>query len=248
MEGSWLRRDPTGRSGGMFDTPVIEPLGDAAVIVRFGDEIDPVANDHVIAFADDLMRNPLPAQRDVVVAFASVALLYDPVVAATAMGPYESMAEAVRERLAQVELARERSNRVVEIPVCYDRILAPDIETVAARVRVDVAELAALHSGRAYRVYMIGFTPGFPYLGDLDERIAMPRRATPLEHVPAGSVAIGGHQTGIYPNESPAGWWVIGRTPTRLFDPSSDPPSTLHAGDTVRFRLIGRDEFDDLSR
>jgi inhibitor of KinA len=138
--------------------------------------------------------------------------------------------------------------RTIDVPVCYDDEFALDLPEVAAHCRLPPDEVVRLHARAAYRVACVGFTPGFPYLSGLPDRLATPRRSTPRSAVPAGSVAIGGNQTGIYPHQSPGGWNIIGRTPLRLFDPRSDPPARLAIGDAVRFRVIAREEFDELSR
>ena len=230
----------------MFAAPIIEPLGDSAVIVRFGDEVDPTANDFVLALADDFDRYPLIGQRDIVPAYSSLAILYDPIVAVGDGSAYRAIEETIRARLVNVDVtARDNAlKRVVDIPVCYDPALAPDLEEVAAHLRLSIEDVTAIHSEREYRVFMIGFTPGFPYLGELDHRLTMQRRATPRARVPAGSVAIGGQQTGVYPSETPGGWWIIGRTPLTLFDSNGDAPSLLQAGDSVRFLPITRAAFD----
>jgi inhibitor of KinA len=134
------------------------------------------------------------------------------------------------------------------VPVCYDRDFAVDLDEVATRSRLMPAEVVSRHASASYRVACVGFTPGFPYLSGLPNELATPRRLTPRKLVAAGSVGIGGNQTGIYPQDSPGGWNIIGRTPLRLFDPSEVPPSLFVIGDTVRFRQITRDEFEQLSR
>jgi inhibitor of KinA len=226
-------------------SPTIAPLGDSAILVRFGDTIDPAVNDAVLALAASLDAMPLVGQRDLTVAYASLAVHCDPL-AAECPG-LDAIVRSVRERVERLEVRSDASPRLVDIPVCYDASVAPDVAAVAEHAGVAVDEVAALHSAAEYRVYMIGFTPGFPYLGGLDARLAMPRRGTPRAHVPAGSVAIGGAQTGIYPSESPGGWWVIGRTPVRLFEPERDPPSLLVPGDRVRFVPIAREELERTS-
>jgi inhibitor of KinA len=137
--------------------------------------------------------------------------------------------------------------RLVEIPVCYGGELGEDLEEVARRHGLTPEEFATIHASTDYRVYLLGFVPGFAYLGNLDSRIATPRRDTPRPHVPAGSVAIGGDQTGVYPLETPGGWHLVGRTPVRMFTPETEPPCLLGAGDSVRFVPISRAEFDALS-
>lgn len=222
-------------------------LSDSCVIVRFGDAIDAAVNERVLGLAASLERDPLPGQRDVVPAFASLAVHFDPCFETDSGRAHsEAFMELLRERCADANVAAAvpvAASRLIEIAVCYDVSVADDLEHVAAHAGISIDELAALHTAPEYRVHMIGFTPGFPYLGGLDPRLAMPRRTTPRERVPAGSVAIGGEQTGIYPNDAPGGWWIIGRTPMRLFDASVEPPSALIAGDRIRFRAIDPVEF-----
>jgi inhibitor of KinA len=134
----------------------------------------------------------------------------------------------------------------VSIPVCYDEDLGPDLPAVAAFAGLGPADVIRLHAGATYRVFMLGFVPGFAYMGIVDDRIAIPRHATPRVRVPAGSVGIAGVQTGIYPAETPGGWQLIGRTPLAPFDPDRPEPFLLKAGDAVRFRPIDRDEFERL--
>jgi inhibitor of KinA len=133
---------------------------------------------------------------------------------------------------------------VVEIPVCYDPEFALDLDHVAQHAQMSPKEVVDLHRATDYHVNCIGFTPGFPYLAGLPEKLATPRRATPRKEIPAGSVAIGGRQSGIYSLRSPGGWNVIGRTPLRLFDPQKNPPALLRAGDRLRFQAISRQEFE----
>jgi len=132
----------------------------------------------------------------------------------------------------------------MEIPVCYEPEFGFDLEHVATHASLDGKEVVHLHSAAEYRVHCVGFTPGFPFLGGLNPKLATPRKDIPRKEIPAGSVGIGGKQTGIYPIKSPGGWNIIGRTPLRLFDPQKDPPALLRAGARVRFRAITREEFE----
>ncbi|HKR84476.1 MAG TPA: 5-oxoprolinase subunit PxpB, partial [Terriglobales bacterium] len=136
----------------------------------------------------------------------------------------------------------------IEIPVCYEAEFAPDLENVAQHLRLSTEEVVTLHAAGEYRVYFLGFSPGFAYLGGLSQALQVPRLETPRTHVRAGSLGLAGEQTGIYPNDSPGGWQLIGRTPQRMFDPSQDSPSRLRPGDRVRFKRISRVEFEQLVR
>jgi KipI family sensor histidine kinase inhibitor len=227
----------------------IEPLGESALLLRFGNGLDDATNARVHAASAMLQAAQLPGIVDLVPAYATLALHFDPLAWIDAHGDAaEAIAAAVRAVLdAPPDMARRSAPRVVQIPVCYGGDAGPDLDVLARRAGLDPDEAIARHAAGNYRVAMIGFAPGFPYLLGLDSTLAMPRRATPRTRVPAGSVAIGGVQTGIYPSELPGGWHLIGRTPLRLFDPHRDPPSLLVPGDRVRFVPIGRDEFVELA-
>jgi inhibitor of KinA len=162
---------------------------------------------------------------------------------------YEWVSARVQTEIANgsIRLRRSRGS-AIEIPVCYDDKFAPDLDQVCYHTGLTAEQVIDLHSGAAYRVNCLGFTPGFPYLSGLPAELNTPRRPVPRKGVPAGSVGIGGNQTGIYPSTSPGGWNIIGRTPMRLFTPQKNPPALLCAGDVVRFRPITRREFDEFSK
>jgi KipI family sensor histidine kinase inhibitor len=210
--------------------PSLHWLGDSALLVSFGSRIDPALSARTLAAATRLAAARLPGIIDVVPAYASVALVLHPDAEPDRL---EARVKALlRERDAPVPVLRARR---VLIPVSYGGRHGADLGAVAAYAGLSEAEAIERHAGTDYRVAMIGFKPGFPYLLGLDPALAMPRRATPRASVPAGSVAIGGPQTGIYPGESPGGWQLIGRTAVRLFDPAQERPSLLAPGDRVRF-------------
>ena len=190
--------------------------------------IDPGVNARATAIASAVRRRGLPGVRDVVATFRSVAVYFDPLLVD---------ADLIREALALAagEPGAVTEGRAIEIPVVYGGEEGPDLLELAAALALHADQVVARHIATVYRVFMLGFQPGFPYLGVVDEQIAAPRRSTPRVRVPAGSVGIAGRQTGIYPRESPAGWQIIGRTPRRLFDPDREPPALLAPGDTVRF-------------
>jgi inhibitor of KinA len=182
-------------------------------------------------------------------AFASVTVHYDPPRVATAgdgASPHARIVEALRAALANMSDHMLSPTAVVEIPVCYGGDLGPDLPDVARAHDLSLDDVVAIHAGGEYLVYMVGFMPGFAYLGGLSERIATPRRPVPRTVVPAGTVGIGGSQTGVYPLESPGGWNLIGRTPQRMFLPEKEPPTRLEIGDRVRFRPISRAEYDSM--
>jgi len=191
-----------------------------------------------------LESEAVPGTIELVPAFASVAVHYEPAKVPGENGsPYERFSRAVRHALEHLAMDDHTVHRAVEIPVCYGGEYGPDLEEVARQHGLSVADVISLHSGATYRVYMLGFAPGFAYLGGLPDAIATPRRPEPRTSVPAGSVGIGGSQTGVYPLALPGGWQLIGRTPIRLFDASRESPTLLAVGDTVTFRPISPAEF-----
>ena len=206
----------------------IREVGESALVVEFDAKIDPATNARAVALADALRARRMTGIRDVISTFRSVAVFFDPFVADPAV-----LASEVR--TIDVRAPGGSSGRLVEVPVTYGDEAGPDLADIAAFAGCTPAEVVERHAGRLYRVYMLGFLPGYPYMAMVDERIAVPRRATPRVRVPAGSVAIAGRQTGIYPRESPGGWHIIGRTSLTLFDPKSSPPSLFAPGDEVRF-------------
>ncbi|HJU27338.1 MAG TPA: 5-oxoprolinase subunit PxpB, partial [Rhodanobacteraceae bacterium] len=225
---------------------VAEPLGEDALLLRFGDSIDAAVNSRVQADAARLRAAKLSAVEDIVPAYASLLLRFDPLAWGEGGGdsPHARLQSAVdsilRDSPPGVAAAESRA---IDIPVCYGGNFGPDLEGVATHSGLDPGEVVARHTAAQYVVAMLGFAPGFPYLLGLDPALHIPRRATPRTRVPAGSVAIGGAQTGIYPRELPGGWQVIGCTPAVLFDPQRDPPALLSPGDRVRFRAIENAEF-----
>jgi inhibitor of KinA len=219
------------------------PLGDQAITITLGDSIDEPTRRRVHAATSRIERAALPGIVDLVPGFASVTLHYDPA-AVPAEASYEFLVERLTPLLASTSDDTPPSARVIEIPVCYGGDLGPDLGDVAARHEMSEDEVIALHSAGDYVVYMVGFMPGFAYLGGLADRLVTPRRSTPRKAVPAGAVGIGGAQTGVYPMISPGGWNLIGQTPRVVFDPTRAEPSLFATGDHVRFRAITRGEFD----
>ena len=231
----------------------IEPLGDGALLIRFGDHIDAALNRNALALADTLVSAAVPGIRDIAPAYASICVRYDLNVWMDPAGQrsaYDRIAERLQALLdtAARDVDDEHASLgPIEIPVCYGGEFGPDLESICARAQLDQNEVIECHARAEYRVAMLGFMPGFPYLLGLDPALNAPRRASPRTRVPAGSVAIGGAQTGIYPRELPGGWQLIGRTPVTLFDPARAQPALLRPGQRVRFRAIGADEFATLS-
>jgi KipI family sensor histidine kinase inhibitor len=225
-------------------TAAIEPLGDSALLIQFGDRIDVQVNAQAIALAAALCAAQLPGVLDVAPAYASVCVRYAPAQA----DARERLVAAIRPFLETAAPVAAANAAPVEIPVCYGGEFGPDLDAVALHAQLEASELIARHAGADYRVAMLGFAPGFPYLLGLPASLHTPRRGSPRRRVPAGAVAIGGAQTGIYPRELPGGWNIVGRTPLRLFDLDRDPPALLAPGTRVRFRAIGTAEFAALSQ
>lgn len=221
----------------------ILPLGDAALTIEFGNEIDANINSRVVAFATTVADQGWQGIHDVVPTYRSVTVHFDPL-------RWDSATLAKKlKTLSRREPGQAESQGILhEIPVLYGGDWGPDLEEVATFAGLQPAEAVALHASVPYRVYMLGFSPGFPYLGLVPEQLAMPRRATPRTKVPAGSVGIADRQTGIYPTATPGGWQLIGRTPISLYRKARTDPFLLKPGDSVRFKSIVRDEFDQLSR
>lgn len=221
----------------------LEPIADDALRVVFGNVIDDAMLSRVHALSGRLAANRLPGVVDIVPAYASLGVHFD-----LQQTDADAIAAWIGNELTASDAGRAApSARVVEIPVVYGGEFGPDLVEAAASLGLAADELAAQHASTVYTVAMIGFAPGFPYLSGLPDALALPRLASPRTRIPAGSVGIGGSQTGIYPRESPGGWRILGRTPLVLFDPQRDPPVLLQPGDRVRFRPIDEDAYASLS-
>jgi len=220
---------------------MLKPLGDSAVLLQLGDEINPALNQRVHGLNVLLQANALAGILETVPAYSTLLIHYDPLTLT-----FDQVTHWVRERMTQLDDAYHRTPRKLEVPVRYGGASGPDLEPVSSSLGISSADVIRIHSEREYSVYMMGFTPGFPYMGTLDERLIMPRLQTPRTLVRAGTVAIAGSQTGIYPLDSPGGWHLIGWTPLTLFDPSSDTPFLFSAGDVVKFIPLEPLESDSL--
>jgi KipI family sensor histidine kinase inhibitor len=215
-----------------LDRPSIVPLGDAAATIRLGDEVDAALAARVQGLARRIRSAGLPYLRDVVVGYAALTVWYDAL--HTDFAVVADALESILRDPSPPPLSDTKPRHHL-IPVAYD---GPDLHEVAERTGLTVADVVARHSDRVYQVYLIGFVPGWGYLGDLDPRLVLPRRASPRTRVPAGSVAIAGAQTGVYPLTTPGGWYLLGRTSVAMFDPLADPPALLAPGDRVRFEPV----------
>ncbi len=210
--------------------PKIVPLGDSALLVQLGDEIDLTINQRVHALAVLIDKSPIEGIIETVPAYGTLLIHYDPLTL-----EYSKANQWVKSKLEQIRDSESRKPRRIEVPVKYGSEHGPDLESVAAYHNLQVEDVIRIHSERIYTVYMMGFTPGFPYMGKLDEAIITPRLEVPRTNVPAGSVAIAGAQIGIYPLTSPGGWHLIGHTSLILFAPQSESPFLFAPGDKVKF-------------
>lgn len=210
--------------------PKIVPLGDSSTLIQLGDEIDLEVNQHVHALAQLIEASSINGVIETVPAYATLLVYYDPLVLS-----FAQIKDHLRVKISQVEETTSRKPRQVEVPVRYDGEFGIDLENVARHLHLSVEDVIRIHSEKIYTVYMMGFTPGYPYMGKLDDALIMPRLETPRTRVAAGTVAIAGSQTGIYSVDSPGGWRLIGWTPLKLFDPESDSPFLFSPGDEVKF-------------
>jgi len=217
----------------------IVPAGDAALLLEFPQRIDVDINSSAAALAGRLQRRCGGAIRDAVVGYATVTVYFDPLIVDAAW-----MESEMRAAAAEVEHAPASAGTQVDVPVCYGGEFGPDLADVATFGGLTTDEVIARHSSATYRVYLVGFVPGFAYMASVDPSIAAPRRPAPRPSVPAGSVAIAGPQTGIYPAVTPGGWNIIGRTALKPYDPARQDPFLLRTGDAVRFRAVSRDAYD----
>jgi inhibitor of KinA len=223
--------------------PAVRWVSDSALRLEFGTEISSPAQTLVHAAYRALSRSKLPALLDITPAYTTILLRFE----LLQVGDHEAVlrqVEAIVARGCEESLPPARS---LEIPVCYEAEFAIDLPDVARHCGLSEKQVVELHNAASYRVEFLGFSPGFGYLSGLSAQLATPRLDRPRSRIPAGSVAIGGAQTGIYPQETPGGWRIIGRTPLRMFDPRRNPPALLETGDQVRLVPIARAEFDRLA-
>ncbi len=219
------------------------PQGDQAVTVKFNQVINKETHHQVHHFFSYLAANPFDGLVEVVPSYTTVTVYYDPIKMQTE-SPYEKVVHLLRNQLLNQNLVNKVTPNIVTIPVCYGGDYGPDLSYVAAYHHLSEREVIEIHTRAEYLVYMLGFAPGFPYLGGMSNKIATPRKDTPRMQIRAGSVGIGGEQTGVYPIDSPGGWQVIGQTPIKLFDQHQEQPSILKAGDIVRFVPISSEKFE----
>ncbi len=215
-------------------------MGDRGLLLEFGDEIRTEVNEKVRRMALAVEKEAVEGILEVVPTYRSLLVIYNPL---------QISLEELKRRLKELEASSREfafpDPKLTRIPVLYGGPFGPDLEKVADYLRLPSEEVVRLHCSRPYFIYMIGFMPGFPYMGELPDRLVVPRLKTPRLSVPAGSVAIAQRQTGIYPVESPGGWQILGRTPMKIFDPEKEPPSLLRMGDWVQFYPINEKEFSE---
>ncbi len=223
------------------------PLGDSAAYVEFSSTLDLEVNSVVQRLALAILKRKVPWVRDVVPALGGVALHFDPDNPEFPGNPLEAALALVTDSMKEALAAKVDAGREVELPVCYEPEFALDLAEVAKKAGLSPEEVVQRHAASEFRVLMMGFAPGHAYMGGLDEKLAVPRRASPRAIVPAGSVAIANEQTVVYPYAISGGWNVIGRTPVTMFDATRSRPSLLWPGDRVRFRAISRDKFAELA-
>lgn len=229
-------------SNGLYETSKIRVVGDRGLLVEYGDKIDPVVNKKVISIAIGLEHDAPAGVIEIIPSYRSLLIVYDPSVTTTSA--LQESLNSLEKRLVEIEIPPPQT---VGIPVCYGGEFGPDIQFVAENHGLTVDAVIRLHSEPEYQIFMIGFTPGFPYLGGLPKELHTPRQKTPRTQVLAGSVGIANEQTGIYPVTSPGGWQLIGRTPLKLFDLERPNPFLYQAGDRIRFKPITPEEYRRLA-
>lgn len=216
-----------------FDTPVFRPMGDRSLLIEIGEKISVDINRRVQELMLRLQQANLPGVRELAPSYRSLLVVFDPLTIAP-----EKLKAAITDVAARPGGSELPQAKLITVPVFYGGDYGPDLEWVAGHLGISTEEVIRLHTETVYRVYMIGFTPGYPYMGELPAALAVPRRSTPRTRVPKGSVGMAQRQTGIYPVESPGGWQIIGWTPIELFDPKRQMPSLLEMGDRVKFESV----------
>ena len=212
--------------------------GDRALVVEFGDKIEEEVNSKIRSLTVAIEQEGIVGINETIPTYRSLMVIYDPMIMELAR-----LIEAIKSIISRMHELKLPDAKVIEIPTLYGGEYGPDIEFVADHNKITIDEVIKIHTDNEYLIYMIGFTPGFPYLGGMSDKIQAPRLQNPRTKIPFGSVGIAGKQTGIYPVESPGGWQLIGRTPVKLYDPCRKEPVLLNAGDYIKFVQIDEDEY-----
>jgi KipI family sensor histidine kinase inhibitor len=227
----------------IYKEPRFLPGGDKSLFVEFGDTIDPDLNRKVRLLMLAVQKARLPGVIETIPTYRSLLVYYEPL----QIEPGE-LKKTLHSLSQQLEEDESSSPKITEIPTIYGGEYGPDLPFVAEHSSLNMEEVIQIHSNTPYLIYMLGFTPGYPYLGGMSPRIATPRLDTPRLNIIAGSVGIAETQTGIYPSDSPGGWRIIGRTPLKLFDPNQEPPSLLQAGNYLTFTSITSEQFAGIEK
>ncbi|MGE7022496.1 5-oxoprolinase subunit PxpB [Solibacillus cecembensis] len=233
----------------LLETIQIRPLSDSTVVIQVGEGINEATHTKVKTILNLLETNPFSGFIEAVPAYNSLTVYYSPIdvyfsnLDKGVQTPYEIVKAKILALMNQSNITETTNNRIVKIPVVYGGDMGPDLEFVASYNGLTPSEVIKIHSSTEYLVYMLGFAPGFPFMGGMDAQIATPRKESPRLAIPPGSVGIAGSQTGIYPLETPGGWQIIGRTPSRLFLPEQSPPTLLQPGDRIQFVPISLDDY-----
>lgn len=226
-------------------------MGDSAITLDLGNLVNPRLNQQALGIQRYLLQHPFEGLKDVWVAYSSVTVVYDPIEVKRCYNPektvFSYISTLLQKAFSESTDHNSDTGRNIRIPVCYDDEYAMDLQALAEKKQLDPETIIELHTSRSYRVYMIGFLPGFSYMAEVDDRLVIPRKSQPVTVMP-GSVGITGSQTGIYPVQCPGGWYIIGRTPYRLFNQKAESPVLLEAGDEVTFYRIGKSEFEAIDR
>lgn len=239
-----------------LDAVSMQPFGDRALYIKFGDGIDASLQKKIQAFMLEIENYTFAGYIESVPAYNNITIYYDPLAVLQGANirpqqfahysPFEIVKHHIAMVLTQTKVLADEQTDIITIPVVYGGEFGPDLAAVAAHNNLSEAEVIARHIESEYIVYMLGFAPGFPFLGGMNDSIAMPRKQTPRLKIPAGSVGIAGKQTGIYPLETPGGWQIIGRAAVDLFTPQQNPPALLRAGNKIRFEAITPEIFHSI--
>jgi KipI family sensor histidine kinase inhibitor len=227
----------------MYDNTKYLPAGDSSVFMEFGNSISPKINARIRNVVKGIETSDIKGVTELLPTYRSIQIMYNPMEI-----EYDELVGILKELETSIPEGDAGDYRIVEIPTLYGGEYGPDIEFVAEHNKISVEEVIKIHTSTDYLLYMLGFTPGFGYLGGMSEKIATPRLKTPRTKIPAGTAGIAGTQTGIYPIDSPGGWQLIGKTPIKLYDPLGEAPILLRAGDYVRFVNITEEEFFEIQK